>query len=350
MLSIRRLTVVALIALLALSACAPAPAAAPAVESSAESSAPSGKLVVYSGRSENLVAPVIEKFEAASGIDVEVRYAGTAELAATILEEGDNSPADVFFSQDAGALGALAKAGRLAALPDSITTQVDSRFRSPENLWTGITGRARVLIHNTDSVAAEELPDDVYGLTDPQWKGRVGWAPSNASFQTFVTALRLLDGEDAARQWLEAMIANDVQLYDGNDAIVAAVGAGEVDLGLVNHYYLYQFLKEQGESFPADNFYFPTAGAGSIVNVAGAGVLDTADNPEAAQSFISYLLSPEGQEYFAVETVEYPLLIGAEASADLPPLSEVAHPDLDLSNLDDLQGTLQLLQDTGAIQ
>jgi iron(III) transport system substrate-binding protein len=187
-------------------------------------------------------------------------------------------------------------------------------------------------------------------LTDSQWKGRVGWAPSNASFQTFVTALRLLDGEDAARQWLEAMIANDVQTYDGNDALVAAVGAGEVDLGLVNHYYLYQFLKEQGESFPAENYYFPTAGAGSIVNVAGAGVLNTAENPEAAQDFIRYLLSPEGQEYFASETVEYPLASGAAASADLPPLSKVAHPDLDLSNLDDLQGTLQLLQDTGAIQ
>jgi iron(III) transport system substrate-binding protein len=162
----------------------------------------SGKLTVYSGRTENLVAPVIEQFATESGIDVEVRYGGTAEMAATIMEEGANSPADVFFAQDAGALGALANEGRLVTLPDSILSQVDARFRSAVGNWVGVSGRARTVIYNTDSVQPDELPANVYGLTDPKWQGRVGWAPSNGSFQAFVTAMRKLDGDEKARQWL----------------------------------------------------------------------------------------------------------------------------------------------------
>jgi iron(III) transport system substrate-binding protein len=279
-----------------------------------------------------------------------VRYGGTAEMAATILEEGANSPADLFFAQDAGALGALALAGRLAPLPQELLDQVDPRFRSNDGDWVGITGRARTLVFNTDNVPADELPASVDELTDPKWQGRVGWAPTNGSFQAFVTALRLLEGEDAARAWLEGMIANDVQTYENNTSIVAAVGAGEIDLGLVNHYYIYQFLKEQGEEFPARNHFFPTPGAGSIVNIAGVGILEGAANREAAESLAAYLLSDEAQQYFATETVEYPLAGNVPIDPSLKPLAELAVPELDLSSLEDLQGTLSLLQETGAIQ
>jgi iron(III) transport system substrate-binding protein len=341
--------------ILALGACqaiSPTAPAAPAAEGETATAAPAaaGSLVVYSGRSENLVAPVIEQFEAATGIDVEVRYGSTSEMAATILEEGANSPADVFFAQDAGALGALALEGRLAQLPAAILDQVDPRFESREGTWVGVTGRARTLVYNTDNVSPEELPAGVQDLTDPVWQGRVGWAPTNGSFQAFVTALRLLEGEEAARAWLEAMIANDVQVYENNAAIVTAVGAGEIDLGLVNHYYIYQFLKEQGEGFPARNHYLPTPGAGSIINIAGAGIIAGSENVAAAEQFINYLLSDEGQQYFATQTVEYPLAGNVEIDPTLKPLDEIAAPDLDLSNLEDLQGTLTLLQETGAIQ
>ena len=208
-----------------------------------------GELVIYSGRSENLVAPLIEEFEKETGVNVEVRYGGTAEMAATILEEGDNSPADVFFAQDAGSLGALAQAGRLEKLPDEIVNKVDVRYRSPNGEWVGASGRARVLVYNTDQLQESDLPENVLGLTDPKWVNQVGWAPTNASFQSFVSAMRKLNGDDATRQWLEDMIANGVQSYDNNVAIVEAVGKGEIQLGLSNHYYLYRFLEEQGESF-----------------------------------------------------------------------------------------------------
>lgn len=308
-------------------------------------------LTVYSGRSENLVGPVIEKFTAATGIPVAVRYGSTAEMAATILEEGQNSPADVFFAQDAGALGALAKEGRLVQLPAEILDQVDATYRSVNDNWVGVSGRARVLVYNTNNVSPDELPANVFELTDPKWQGRVGWAPTNGSFQSFVTAMRLLDGDEKTRQWLVDMLANDVQVYDNNTNIVNAVGAGEIDLGLVNHYYLYQFLKEQGEDFPAANYFFPEPGAGSIVNVAGVGILDTAPQPVLAEQFANYLLSDEAQQYFADETVEYPLAgENVTVNPTLKPLADIATPALDLSALEDLQATLQMLEETGALQ
>lgn len=308
-------------------------------------------LTIYSGRNENLVGPIIEQFREESGIDVQVRYGDTAEMAATILEEGDNSPADLFFGQDAGALGALAQSDRFAPLPESILELVEPRFRSPDGLWVGVSGRARVLVYNTDEVSEAELPASVTDLTNEEWRGRVGWAPTNGSFQSFVTALRVLAGEEEAGAWLEAMIENDVQVYSNNTGIVTAVGAGEVAVGLVNHYYLYRFLAEQGESFPARNYYFPAGDVGSMVNVAGVGILDTAANGAAAEQFVEFLLSNTAQQYFASETNEYPLAGGeVEINPMLQPLDEIVTPELDLSDLSDLQGTLELLQEVGALE
>lgn len=308
-------------------------------------------LVIYSGRSENLVGPLIDQYKQATGVDVEVRYGNTAEMAATILEEGVNSPADVFFGQDAGSLGALAQAGRLAKLPDTLLDQVDARYRSPRGEWIGTSGRARVLAYNTELVNEGDLPTDAFGLTDAKWKGKVGWAPANASFQSFVTAMRKLHGDDVTRQWLEDMLANDVQTYDDNPPIVDAVGKGEILAGLTNHYYLYRFLKEQGETFPARNHYFPDGGADALINVAGAGVVNSSKHPEAAQQFIEFLVSAPAQQYFADETVEYPLA-GEDITINplLKPLSELNPPQIDLSDLSDLQGTLDMLQETGALQ
>ncbi len=339
---------------LALAACTPV--AAPATTTApapAELSAPvdaDGPLVIYSGRNENLVGPLIEQFQTDTGIAVEVRYGGTAEMAATILEEGTNSPADVFYGQDAGALGALSQAGRLAALPTDVLDLVDARFRSTHGDWIGSSGRARVLVYNTELVSQADLPGDIWGLTDPRWQGKVGWAPTNGSFQAFVTALRVLEGEDQARAWLEAMIGNGVQTFANNTSIVEATGRGEIEAGLVNHYYLLQFLAEKGESFPARNYFFPTATAGAMINVAGAGVINTAAHPQAAQTFMAYLLSPSAQQYFADQTNEYPLIPGITLNPILPSLDSLSTPDLDLADLEDLQGTLELLQDVGAME
>jgi iron(III) transport system substrate-binding protein len=331
-----------------LSACAGQPALIPAQP--ADNSEQATSLVIYSGRNENLVGPLLEQFTAQTGIAVQARYGDTAEMAATILEEGRNSPADVYFGQDAGALGALARAGRLAPLPDDLVQQVDARFRDDDGRWVGASGRARVLAYNTDLVQPEDLPQDIWGLTEPQWRSKIGWAPSNGSFQAFVTALRVLEGDEAARRWLEAMIANDPKVFGGNTAIVEAVAKGEIAAGLVNHYYLYNHLAQKDANAPLANYYFPGSGAGALINVAGAGVLDTSSNKATAERFIAFLLSPEAQQYFATQTNEYPLAGGnVELAPGLLPLSEIATPTIDLGNLEDLQGTLELLQAVGAL-
>jgi iron(III) transport system substrate-binding protein len=318
---------------------------APTVTAAAE---PDEPLTVYSGRSEELVGPLFEELTEATGVEVEVRYGDTAELAATILEEGDNSPADVYIAQDAGALGALASEGRLSTLPETLLDQVDGRFRSTDSTWVGVSGRSRTLVFNTDALTREEVPDSVLDLTDEEWRGRVGWAPTNGSFQAFVTAMRVELGDDAAREWLEGMIANGVRVYESNTPIVEAAGRGEIDLGLVNHYYLYQFLQEDPE-FAADNAFLEGGDVGALVNVAGAGVLDTSNQPQAAERVVAFLLSDEAQRYFSDETFEYPLATGIPADDRLPPLEEIETPDLDLGDLEDLRGTLELLREVGAL-
>jgi iron(III) transport system substrate-binding protein len=304
---------------------------------------------VYSGRSEELVGPILTRFEDATGIDAEVRYAGTSELAATILEEGANSPADVFFAQDGGALGALAKAGRLVTLPADLTELVDPRFRAADGTWVGVTGRARVLAYDERELADADLPPSVLDLTDPAWKGRVGWVPTNASFHTFVTALRATLGDDATLAWLIAMQANEPKVYDGNAAALQAVAAGEIDVALINHYYLFQAEAESGADLPVANHSFAAGDPGALVNVAGVGILDTADNAGPAERLARFLLDEEAQRYFATETFEYPLRAGIEHDARLTSLDDIRVPELDLTDLDDLEGTLRLLQEAGVL-
>lgn len=307
------------------------------------------RVVVYSGRSEELVGPILERFEASTGIDVEVRYAGTSELAATILEEGDNSPADVFFSQDGGALGALAAEDRLASLPEDVLELVDPRFRSVDGVWAGVSGRARVLAYDTRELTDADLPASVLDLADPAWKGRLGWVPTNASFQTFVTAMRRQLGDEATKAWLEAVQANEPRVYEGNSAALQAVAAGEVDAALVNHYYLFQAQAESGDTLPVANHYFTGGDPGALVNVAGAGILATAEHPVAADRLVRFLLSEEAQRNFSDVTFEYPLVAGIAADPRLPALAEIESPELDLSDLADLAGTLRLMQEAGVL-
>lgn len=309
--------------------------------------AQAGSLVIYSGRSESLVDPIIQHFADATGIDVMVRYGSTSEMAATILEEGERSPADVFFAQDPGGLGAVAEAGLLAPLPGELLSKVDSRFVSPDGLWTGISGRARVVVYNTETVDPDDLPTGLEGFTDPVWKGRIGLPPTNASFQTMVTGLRQVWGEDATRDWLEGILANEPIFYEKNTPTLAAVGAGEVDVGFVNHYYLYRFLAEEGESFPARNYFLPDGGPGSLVMVAGAGRVASGENEVNAIRFIEFMLSPVAQQYFASSTYEYALIDGVKTSPGLSPLNELNSIDIPLGDLADLRGTVALLQQIG---
>ena len=306
-----------------------------------------GELVIYSGRSESLVDPIIQQFKGTTGIDVQVKYAGTGALAATLLEEGDNSPADLFYAQDPGGLAAVSD--MMSILPDDIIQLTPEWARSSDARWVGITGRARVVVYGTDNLTEADLPDDLWGFTDAQWQGRVGWAPTNGSFQAMVTALRVGWGDARTEEWLQAMIDNDVQVYPKNTPQVAAAAAGEIDVGLVNHYYLYRFLAEEGEDFPARNAHLRAGGPGSIVLVSGAAILDSADNPENADKFIRFLLSSVGQQYFAGSTFEYPLVDGVRPSVLLTPLEDINQPEITLPDLSDLAGTQALLQKVGAL-
>ena len=306
-------------------------------------------LTVYSGRSEELVGPLIEQFEAESGIDVGVRYGDTAQMAGAILEEGDNSPADVYYGQDAGALGALSSADRLAPLDAALLGRVDSQFRAVDGRWVGVTGRARVAVYNTNMLSEDDLPESILDFTDPKWGGgKIGWAPTNGSFQAFVTALRVSEGEEGARAWLEGVQANEPKVYDSNVPIVDAAGAGEIQVGFVNHYYLYRAL-EADPNFPAANYLFPNGDLGSLVNVAGVGIVDTAEHAEEAQRFVDFLLGEPAQQYFASETFEIPLVDGVESDIPLPPLESLQQPDINLNELEDLQGTLDLMTEVGLI-
>ena len=305
-----------------------------------------GELTVYSGRGESLVGALLERFEAETGIRVRVRYAGTAQLAVAILEEGDRSPADIYYAQDAGALGALADAEALAVLPSALLDQVDPRFRDSDSRWIGTSGRARVLV-----ISPERVPDppaSIFELTEPQWRGRVGWAPTNGSFQAFITAMRQIHGEQATEDWLRAMLANGVREYPKNSPQVQAVHDGELDIGLVNHYYLYRFVDED-PNFRAANHFTDPGEAGALINIAGVGMLSASDNRDNALRFIEYLLGEHAQEYFRDQTSEYPLAAGIAARPELAPLDELDPPSLALTSLADLEGTLELLQEVGAL-
>lgn len=326
----KRLLPLAAIAALALAAC---------------SGDADGPLIVYSGRGEELVQPLIDQFEADTGIEVEVRYGESPELAATLLAEGDTTDADVFYAQDPASLGAVAD--MLAELDSSILDAVDTKFADRDGRWVGTSGRVRTFIYNTSSET--ELPQTIDEVTDPRWAGQVGVAPTNGSFLAFVSAMIVERGEAATLDWLEALAANDPQEFSGNSPIVAATNAGEVEGGLVNHYYLLR-LRAEGDGNDAENWFIPAGDVGSLVMPAGAGIIDGSDMSEAAREFVEFLLSDSSQQYFADETFEFPLAGDTPSAPGLPAIDEIAAPDIDLSELaEHLDDATRLVAEAGLV-
>jgi iron(III) transport system substrate-binding protein len=314
--------------------------------SSESSSSAAQEITVYSGRSEKLVGALYKQFEQRTGIKVKARYGDSAELAATLGEEGSNSPADVFFSQDAGALGAVEQAGLLAPLPQASLDRVDARWRDPRGFWVGSSGRSRVVAYSTERLKKNQLPDSIFDFTDPKWKGRIGFAPPNASFQAFLSAMRIDVGDERTRKWLEGVKRNEPTLLENNIQTVEAIASGEIDAGFVNHYYLYELRAERGE-LPVANHFLAKGDPGALVNVAGAGILKSGD-AEPARRFVEFLLSDEAQRYFAEKTFEYPLVESVAPPEGLPALKSLQGPDIKLGDLGGkLESTLKMLDDTG---
>lgn len=305
-----------------------------------------GRLTVYSGRTEDLIGPLLTRFSDETGIGIDVRYADSAELALLIDTEGDRSPADVFVSQSPGAVSFLDDKKRLRELPQSVVDKVPTEDRAGDRGWVGLTGRVRTLVYNTDQVDPASLPGSVFDLTDPQYKDKIGVAPSNGSFQDFVTAMRVERGDDATLAWLKGIAANNAKTYASNVAVLEAVARGEVTLGLINHYYNFR-AKAENPSSPTALHFFDPGDLGGLLLVTAASVVSTTDQSENAQRLIDFLLNEASQRYFSEETLEYPLAAGAQPAAVLPPLASVSRSRIDFGSLGGLDRTVALIDESG---
>lgn len=307
-------------------------------------------LTLYSGRGESMVQPIISQFEKESGIKVNVRYGDTAQLAVLLQEEGRRSPADVYWGQDAGAMGAVSKAGLLAKLPANVYKDLPSTYKSVSGNWVATSGRARLFVYSPERAPVSEHPKSVFDLTDAQYKGRVGWAPMNGSFQSFVTAMRVQHGDEKTLQWLNAMKANGAKTYRNNSTQLQGVADGEIDYGLVNNYYLPRMTKNDAK-YPVKQAFFQQGDIGNLMNVAGVAVVKASKNQKAATEFVRFLTSPAAQQYFALQVDEYPVISGIIQNDRVEPYEEAlkASPGIDLDQLSDLEGTLALLRRAGLI-
>lgn len=307
-------------------------------------------LTLYSGRGESMVEPIIKEFEKETGIEVKVRYGATAQLAVLLQEEGKRSPADVFWGQDAGAMGAVSQANLLAKLPNDIYENLPSIYKSVTGNWIATSGRARLFVYSADRAPKAEHPASVFDVTDEHFKGRVGWAPTNGSFQSFITAMRVEHGDERTLEWLNAMKANGAKTYRNNSTQLEGIADGEIDYGLVNNYYLPRFTKVDAK-FPVKQDFFKNGDIGNLMNVAGAGVLKTSNNQKNAVALLRFLTSKPAQVYFTQEVNEYPVIPGVKHTTHGATYEKAleASPSLDLDQLNDLEGTLTLLRRAGLI-
>ena len=306
-------------------------------------------LTVYSSRAQSLVQPILTTYATTAGVNLRVKYDTTASIVATLLEEGENSPADLVYLGESSGLGALSQRGLLATLPESVLNKVDPRLRSTKGEWVGTSGRAKVVVYNTKAQSPNTLPTSILDYTDPAWKGKIGWSPTHGEWQLTVTALRIQLGEERARQWVLGIMANEPRVYPNLISTVQAAADGEIEVGFVNHYYVPRYINERGEGFGARNFFLQGGDPGSLVDVAGAGILKRSQRQEAAQEFVAYLLSEETQQYFVEKTFEYALVAGMAGPAGLPSFDELDPPAIDQDKLGDVEGTLKLLRETGVL-
>ena len=299
-----------------------------------ECAARTGRSVtIYSGRSENLIGPPLEAFACETGIAVETRWGSSTDLALLLAEEGDRTAADVYLSRSPGPVGFLENRGLLGTIGADVLDLSSEQNRSKSGTWVGFSGRKRVLVHNLDSVSAAELPESVFDLTEARYRDRVAIPATNGSFLDWFTVFRDQHGTDVATQWLDDMVANGARYYPNNRSIVEAASRGEIDMGLVNHYYQYQEAAAAGADHRAANHDFDNDDIGSLLIITAATVMAASDNTDAANDLIAYLLSAPVQRYLTTETLEYPLAAGVAPAAVLPALSALEIGTVDFDTL-----------------
>jgi iron(III) transport system substrate-binding protein len=339
----RRLVVIGLAATVAALAVVGGAATAPTQTTS---------LTIYSGRDERLVKPIMDRFTKETGIELKVRYASSTALATALVEEGSNSPADVYWSQEPGTLGLVAARGLLRRLPTTTTGKVQARFTTRSRRWVGTSARSRVLVYNTRELTTQQLPTTVWALSNPRWKGKIGIAPTNASFQAFLGATIHLYGEDRVRDWLRGLEANNVRFYPNNTTVVQAVARGDVLVGLVNHYYLHNLLADN-PALTARNHWFRAGDPGNLVLAAGVGIVSATKRGAAAQRFVDFLHSRWAQRFIArgPGAAEYPVIKGVSPRPGLPALKDIKGPTYPLGRLSaDLPRAVEMLLEVGFVK
>jgi iron(III) transport system substrate-binding protein len=325
-----------LLACLALSACG------------GSSSGPN-TITLYNGQHEQTTALLVKAFEKQTHIHVNVRSADEATLGNQIVQEGSNSPADVFYTENTPVLEALQKKGLLAPVERSTLSAVPSRYDSAEGDWVGVSARVSALVYNTAEVGHAKLPSSILELAEPRWRGKVGFAPSETDFQPLVTAITKLKGTAAAERWLRGL--SSAKVYPDNETVVAQVNNGESELGPINHYYWYRLRQEQGNSGTHSALSYYAAGdPGALVNVSGAAVLKSSSRLADAQKLLAFLVSKSGQERLVhSDSWEYPLRPGIAAPAGLRPLSAVGAGSLTPAELGDGSAALAMEQRLGLL-
>lgn len=318
-------------------------------EGDAVAGAPDDALVIYNAQHEQLTEEWAEAFTDETGIEVVLRNGGDSELSNQLVAEGDASRADVFLTENSPAMSLVENAGLFAEVDAGTLASVPEQYRPASGLWTGIAARSTVLVYNPELIDESELPASVMDLAQPQWQGRWGAGPSGADFQAIVSAILETQGEDATREWLEAMKQN-AEIYANNVATMKAVNAGEVPVGLIYHYYWYRDQSKTKEnSGNTALHYFGDQDAGAFVSVSGGGVLASSPNPEQAQRFLAWLTGPEGQRILGEGySYEYPVASGVAAKPELPPLETLESPAIDPSTLNGPQ-VIDLMTEAGLL-
>lgn len=310
----------------------------------------SDELTVYSGQHEQTMKLLTDDFTRRTGIDVKVRRNSESALANQLLREGSASPADVFITENPPALTAVQRKGLFAPVEPATLAKTPSRYNAPKGDWVGVSARSAVLVYDPDKLKRSELPRRLLDLADSKWRGKLGFAPAESDFQPLITAIGKLHGTRAVSTWLEGLKANSKR-YDGNVAIVMAVNGGEIEAGLIDHYYYYRTRDELGASKTrAKLHYFAPGDAGAFVDVSGAAALKSSDHKDEAQRFLAYLVSKPAQEIIATsQSYEYPLASGVRTKRDIKPFEQLKPPDISVDDLGDGSEALRALQDAGLL-